>query len=118
MDAIRTHVPIDREYRKTWKVVSETESYSIWSSDDEGEIHGTIVGVHLDSCTACMKCFEACPTKVFGTISGDVPDIVIPSRERDCIFCMVCELTCPTDAISINKHVGSDETLDSLLGNV
>ena len=112
-------MPIDRDYRKNWKIESEISGYSIWVSDeDEGEIHGTIVGVHLASCTACMKCFDACPTKVFETISGDLPDIVIPERERDCIFCMVCELACPTDAISIDKHVGSDETLDSLLGNV
>jgi len=100
-------------------VASNTEAYSIWSKNSEnGEIYGTVVGVHLNSCIACMKCFEVCPTKVFGTLSGSKPDIVVPTKERDCIFCMVCEMVCPTDAIDIDKHVGSDATLDSLLGNV
>ena len=112
-------MPIDKHYRTTWRVTSDTGNYSIWTSEsDQSEIHGTIVGVHLDSCIACMKCLEACPTKVFSTVSGDMPDIVIPLNERECIFCMICELVCPTDAINIDKHVGSDETLDSLLGNV
>ena len=111
-------MPIDRNYRATWYVKSDNRAYSIWTSEsDQSEIHGTIVGVHLNSCIACMKCLEACPTKVFSTVSGDTPDIVIPSRERECIFCMVCELVCPTEAICVDKHVGSDETLDSLLGN-
>ncbi len=111
-------MPIDKNYRETWHVRADKRAYSIWTNEiDQSEIHGTIVGVHLNSCIACMKCQEACPTKVFDTVSGDIPDIVIPLNERECIFCMVCELVCPTEAISIDKHVGSDETLDSLLGN-
>ncbi|MFW9919913.1 MAG: ferredoxin family protein [Candidatus Thorarchaeota archaeon] len=112
-------MPIDRTYRATWRIASRIERYSIWRSNEyEGEIHGTVVGVHIDSCIACMKCYNACPTNVFATLSSNMPDIVTPANENDCIFCMVCELVCPTDAISVDKHVGSDATLDSLLGNV
>lgn len=111
-------MPIEKDYRTTWHVTSRAATYSIWTNDDGEEILGTIVGVHLDSCIACMKCYDACPTHVFTTVSGDSPDTVLPTGESDCIFCMVCEMVCPTDAIDVDKHVGSDDTLDSLLGNV
>jgi NAD-dependent dihydropyrimidine dehydrogenase PreA subunit len=111
-------MPIDKDFRQTWSITSRTKNYAIWTSDNQGEIHGTAVAVHLDSCIACMKCKEACPTSVFSTLSDGNHDAVVPTAEQDCIFCMVCEMVCPTEAISLDKHVGSDETLDSLLGNV
>ena len=111
-------MPIDKDFRRTWIISKQAKDYAVWTAENQGEIHGTTVGVHLDSCIACMKCRDACPTRVFSTLSGDTHDVVVPTGERDCIFCMVCEIVCPTDAISIDKHVGSDETLDSLLGNV
>ncbi|NHJ12369.1 MAG: ferredoxin family protein [Candidatus Thorarchaeota archaeon] len=77
------------------------------------------VGVHIQLCTGCMKCLEACPTKVF------VPweftqglNVVDPLREEECILCLVCEIVCPVEAIHILREGGSQETLDSLLGNV
>ncbi|MHA2361455.1 MAG: 4Fe-4S binding protein [Candidatus Thorarchaeota archaeon] len=38
-----------------------------------------------------------------------------PSQEDACILCLVCELVCPTDAISIEREGGSQDTLDALL---
>ncbi len=95
----------------------KTKSYDIWiAKHAEGEIHGSIVGIHLESCIGCMKCVNACPTSVFTILREDM--VVVPTNERDCIFCMICEMVCPTEAICVDKHVGSDDTLDSLLGNV
>lgn len=92
--------------------------HSVWEckNKEAGPIHGNIVGVHFLSCIACMKCIEACPVDVFVPFSSDQGEVVDPIRDGDCILCLVCEIVCPTEAISIKREGGSQETLDSLLG--
>ena len=109
-------VPIDKSYRITWNRTSHTRPYQIWTSQyDGGQIYGTIVGVYVDDCIGCMKCIDACPTKVF-EVASTPKDIAVPIHEMECIFCLVCEITCPTNAICVDKGAGSDDTLHSLLG--
>ena len=63
-----------------------------------------------------MKCIEACPTNVFSPWTDEEDnEVVDPIRESECIYCLVCELVCPTDAISITREPGSQDTLESLL---
>ncbi len=114
----RILLPIDKDFRERWNVVDQHIGHSIWKSDngDNGIIHGSFVGVHLESCIGCMKCITACPTDVFSEWedSSGRP-VVDPSKEDECILCLVCELVCPTDAISIEREGGSQDTLDALL---
>jgi NAD-dependent dihydropyrimidine dehydrogenase PreA subunit len=111
-------VPIDRDFRSKWTISHDHEEHSVWQSynPDDGSIHGTIVGVHIESCIGCMKCIEACPTNVFSPWTDEQGhEVVDPNLESECIYCLVCELVCPTDAISIAREPGSQDTLESLL---
>ena len=111
-------MPIERDYREAWRVIGQHSGHDVWSSGDEAEvIHGTIVGVHFESCIGCVKCITACPTNVFSLYSeSSGHEVVDPLKESDCILCLACELVCPADAVHIQRSGGSDETLDSLLG--
>ncbi len=109
-------MPIDKSYRKNWKVSNVTSGFQVWTNDaSEGKIYGTQVGVHTSSCIGCMKCIEVCPTDVFRSAEEDANIVVVPENEKDCILCNACELICPTDAISVIQEGGSQDTLDSLL---
>jgi NAD-dependent dihydropyrimidine dehydrogenase PreA subunit len=111
-------VPIARDFRIKWSVISKHEGHPVWRKDniDAGTIHGNIVGVHLESCNGCMRCIEACPTSVFVSwINKTGHEVVDPISESECIYCLVCELVCPTDAISVVREPGSQDTLESLL---
>ena len=111
-------MPIDKNFRSMWDKTSHTKPYQIWTSrHDGGEIHGSIVGVYIDGCIGCLKCLDACPTDVF-EINRRPQEVVVPEREDKCIFCLVCEIICPTYVINVDKQVGSEKTLDSLLGDV
>jgi NAD-dependent dihydropyrimidine dehydrogenase PreA subunit len=79
-------------------------------------VHGTLVGVHMKSCTGCMKCVSACPTAVIAPWTDSLGrQVVDPVNETECMACLLCEVVCPADAISIQRDPGSAETLDSLL---
>ena len=111
-------MPIETDYRIKWQVSHEHSGHSVWVLDrvQLDEIHGTVVGVHLESCNGCMKCIEVCPTNVFTRWThSDLGEIVDPSNEIDCIICFVCEVACKTDAIHVQRKGGSEETLESLL---
>jgi NAD-dependent dihydropyrimidine dehydrogenase PreA subunit len=111
-------VPIDTDFRSTWRVSSDHDGHPVWTRDAsvDGTIHGFLVGVHMDSCIGCMKCVEACPTSVFiPGVSDTAQTVVDPVHEKDCLFCLVCELVCPTGAIDVLHERGSESTLDSLL---
>jgi NAD-dependent dihydropyrimidine dehydrogenase PreA subunit len=111
-------VPIARDFRHKWSVKSSHKGHSVWQSENisNGTIHGSIVGVHVESCVGCMKCIEACPTSVFSPwIDEHEREVVDPIHESECIFCLICELVCPTDAISVARDGGSQDTMDSLL---
>ncbi|TXT53854.1 MAG: Zinc-containing ferredoxin-2 [Candidatus Thorarchaeota archaeon] len=110
-------MPIDKTFRDHWKRSGNHVGHPIWTSPDGLEIiHGMIVGVHLQSCTGCMKCIPACPTKVFSVwLSSAGERLADPVREDQCILCLVCEVVCPTNAIHIKRSSGSNDTLDSLL---
>jgi NAD-dependent dihydropyrimidine dehydrogenase PreA subunit len=111
-------VPIDRTFRKKWRVFKEHQGHPVWHSlENEGaEIHGQIVGVDFSLCFGCEKCIDACPTNVFDLIEYKPGELLAdPIREDDCILCLVCEIVCPVEAISIIREGGSEDTLDSLL---
>ncbi len=110
-------VTIDRSYRQRWHVTGQHAGHAVWTHDTPGdEIHGTVVGVHFDSCIACMKCKDVCPVDVFIEIVYKGATVVDPVSEALCIFCLACEVACPTEAICVQSEVGSDDTLDALLG--
>ena len=118
MRFIPTPVPIEKDYRVSWKVTEEHNGHAVWTTHrrEDGVIHGTTVGVHMESCVGCMKCITACPTDVFTAWADSTGrNVVDPVRESECILCLVCEMVCPTDAISITKAGGSEDTLKSLL---
>ena len=113
-------MPIDRRFRSTWTISETHRGHSVWVSANksDGTIHGTIVGVHIESCIGCMKCVEICPVDVFSYWDIHDRQIVDPTQESKCIFCLVCEIVCPTEAIDIESRTGSQDTLDSLLHGV
>lgn len=111
-------MPIDRNFRTTWSITATEGECQVWHTGhtEDGRIYGTTVGVHLESCIGCMKCLTACPTNVFDEWNDESGnEVVLPTREIDCIICLICEIICPTDAISIEREGGSDETLKALL---
>jgi len=111
-------VPIDPDFRREWMIVDSHSGHSVWKlkRKDTGTIHGTRVGVHIESCVACMKCVTACPTSVLVEWEDEVNhQVVDPAHESDCIECLICELVCPADAIHVEREHGSEATLDSLL---
>ena len=111
-------VPIDRSFRTTWSIIESHEGHSVWSKNDGegGRIHGNIAGLHVESCTGCMKCVTTCPVEVFvAWISEEGDAVVDPVLDAECILCLACELVCPTEAIHIHRQPGSQDTLDSLL---
>jgi len=111
-------VPIDRTFRKTWKIVKQHLGHPVWQSPQRkmADIHGYVVGVDFSVCYGCEKCVHACPTNVFIMMQDESERLVVdPVREDDCILCLVCEIVCPVEAISIQRAGGSDDTLASLL---
>ena len=109
-------MPIDQTYRSTWTKSGDHKGHDVWTKKD-GVIHGSKVGVDLNLCNGCMKCIGVCPTRVFEVYVFDGARVVDPVRESECILCMACELVCPTEALHVIRSGGSDDTLDSLLGN-
>ncbi|NHI83952.1 MAG: 4Fe-4S dicluster domain-containing protein [Candidatus Thorarchaeota archaeon] len=113
-------MPIDNNFRNDWRIVSKHEGHSVWRSETgKDEIHGMAVGVLIESCIGCMKCISACPTDVF--VPWKTPQgvqVVDPLNENECIICLLCEIVCPVEAIHVHRQDGSQETLDSLLGDV
>ncbi|MHA1771072.1 MAG: 4Fe-4S dicluster domain-containing protein [Candidatus Thorarchaeota archaeon] len=109
-------MPIDKNYRVIWRVVGRHGGHDIWSLKSELDVvHGTTVGVHLESCIGCLKCIDACPTHVFEMMKWNSRMVADPIHEPECILCLACEMVCPVDAISVIRSGGSSETLDSLL---
>lgn len=116
-----TDVPIDPEFRNKLKVSGSHDGHLVWipRTDIASTVHGTIVGVHIESCVGCLKCISACPVAVFVPWTDNLGRTVVdPARETECMNCLLCEIVCPTDAISIQRDPGSTETLDSLLHDV
>jgi NAD-dependent dihydropyrimidine dehydrogenase PreA subunit len=110
-------VAIDRDYRERWVATDRHAGHDVWTcNENDGQIHGTIVGVHLESCIGCMKCQDVCPVDVFIAFEYDNSAVVDPVREKTCIFCLACEVACPTEAIAVHSSIGSDDTLNALLG--
>ncbi len=55
------------------------------------------IQVNYDTCIACRKCEQSCPSSVMGAILKR--DRIIP----DCFPCGICIEACPTKSISFNK---------------
>lgn len=57
------------------------------------------VSVNYDTCIACEKCAEACPSTVMGA--------VLKQNKRtvpDCFSCYTCREVCPTDSINFSSR--------------
>lgn len=55
-------------------------------------------------CTACMKCFDICPTKCIDIKTkenGNLKSLTVESSQ--CITCMLCVDVCPENAIIYEK---------------
>ena len=72
--------------------------------------------VNEDKCTACGKCVEACPKKLFSLVdvnktygvrckSLDVGKNVMKACSVGCIACRKCEKACPVSAIKIVNNL-------------
>jgi NAD-dependent dihydropyrimidine dehydrogenase PreA subunit len=150
-------MPIDPDFPRNHKVIGKQEHadgehfYFIWGPGkmaeaaeseeckkafaERGEnieplgVHGTMVAVDWDSCTADGACIEACPVQVFQwyRTEKDIPgpqvpkekftgtgetvkdhrkdytDKAQPIREHDCIWCMACVSVCPPQAIKVDQ---------------
>lgn len=57
--------------------------------------------VLAESCIACDKCVDVCPTNVFDRAPSGVPVI---ARQVDCQTCFMCEVYCPTDALFVHPQ--------------
>jgi NAD-dependent dihydropyrimidine dehydrogenase PreA subunit len=85
-----TVLPIDPDFQKNRKVVSQHQGHNVWGPVEAPMklgVHGTTVAVDW----------------------GDSPGHPVsekksdPVREQDCIKCMACETQCPTQAIKITQ---------------
>jgi NAD-dependent dihydropyrimidine dehydrogenase PreA subunit len=63
-----------------------------------------------DICVGCDICVRVCPTDVFDSVEGGVPEI---ARQSDCHTCMECELHCPVDALYVSPRSAPDPSLDA-----
>jgi NAD-dependent dihydropyrimidine dehydrogenase PreA subunit len=102
------YLPIDPDFQKNRKVVSQHNNHNVWGPVEPPTklgIHGTNVAVDWDICTGDGVCIEVCPVTLFDW--GDSPGHPTsekksdPARESDCIQCLACETQCPTQAIKI-----------------
>jgi polyferredoxin len=57
------------------------------------------VSVNYDTCIACEKCSEACPSTVMGAILKQNKRTV-----PDCFSCYTCREVCPTDSINFSSR--------------
>ena len=68
--------------------------------------------IDISKCTACGKCVEACPKKLFSLVPVDKPIYIACSSHNlgkdvmkvcpvGCITCRKCEKVCPSEAIKI-----------------
>jgi len=57
------------------------------------------ISVDYDSCIACQKCEQACPSTVMGAILKQDKKTI-----PDCFSCYVCRDVCPTQSISFSKR--------------
>ena len=149
-------MPIDEKFTENMEIVGKTShsdgenKHFIWGHgktdgaafsnedvkaayEEHGEeqvplgIHGTVVAVDWDDCTAQGSCFSVCPVQTFQwyrtekdipasacldeTFDGtglteqderlDWSDKSQPIREHDCTQCMACQEACPEKAIII-----------------
>lgn len=101
-------MPIDPDFKDKLKVTGEHSGHKVWGEVKPPErlgIHGSIVCVDWDLCSADGICLEVCPVSLFEwTDSPGHPKSEKksdPAREKDCIQCMACESQCPEQAIKI-----------------
>lgn len=103
-------MPIDRDFQKKRKVVEKHSGHDVWgpvAPPKQLGIHGTIVAVDFDLCTADGACIEACPVNVYEWLETPGHPVsekkADPAREPDCVLCMACEEACPPKAIKIQQ---------------
>jgi NAD-dependent dihydropyrimidine dehydrogenase PreA subunit len=101
-------LPIDPDFQKNRKVVSQHNGHNVWGPVEPPNklgIHGTNSAVDWEVCVGDGVCIDVCPVSLYdwaetpgNPLSDKKSD---PVREKDCIQCLACELQCPTQAIKI-----------------
>ncbi|HEY0212076.1 MAG TPA: ferredoxin family protein [Paenirhodobacter sp.] len=65
--------------------------------------------IAADTCNACQRCVEICPTAVFDATPAGPPRI---ARPESCQTCFMCELYCREDAIFVGPDAERIEGFD------
>jgi len=81
------------------------------------ELDPLVAVVATDACTACGKCFTACPYDAIAMTALDGREVAVIS-ETGCKGCGGCVPVCPDDAIDLRGYTDAQirAQIDSLLG--
>lgn len=84
-----------------------------WCHNPESQDSRQEIGVYMNRCINCMKCYEACPRDAIVFDNGERID-----REA-CDRCGLCVDACPSRClVRIGRHYGPDELLFEILKDI
>jgi pyruvate formate lyase activating enzyme len=85
----------------------------LWCHNPESHDNRQEIGVHINRCIGCMKCYEACPRGAIIFNNGERID-----REA-CDRCGLCVDVCPSRClVKVGRHYEADELLFEILKDI